>query len=166
MKKIVSLIICLSIIFTYTSSIKAEGNIDWDFENGILTVFGIGAIKDCNNSKDSVFYEKKEEIKEIVIQKGITEIGNWVFADCINLEKITIPNTITRIGDRAFYNCVKIEYIKIPSSVKEIGNGAFNGCISVKRVDLSDGLSVIGDSAFMNLPNLSGIMIPKTVDSL
>ena len=50
-------------------------------EDGTLVISGAGAIE------KNAFY-KRQDIKEIVIEKGITEIGQNVFSNCSNLQKI------------------------------------------------------------------------------
>ena len=43
-------------------------------------------------------------IKKVIIEDGITGIGNSTFSQCSNLTDIVIPKSVTRIGSYAFYN--------------------------------------------------------------
>ena len=70
----------------------------------------------------------------LVIPKGITEIGFKAFNDCTSLESVTIPAGVTEIGANAFKDCTSLESVTIPASVKAIRSGAFSGCENIKTV--------------------------------
>ena len=53
-------------------------------EDGTLTISGTGAMWDYTNSGDSVFDSYKDEIYKVIIQEGITRIGEYVFGGWIN----------------------------------------------------------------------------------
>lgn len=46
------------------------------------------------------------------------------FADCENLRAVVIEDGITSIGDYAFFNCTSLKELTIPESVKEFGTNA------------------------------------------
>lgn len=53
-----------------------------------------------------------------------------------NLE---IPRGITEIGDYAFYNCIQLTSVTVNSGIKSIGSSAFEGCYKLLEViNLSD----------------------------
>lgn len=65
--------------------------------------------------RDQRFIERKEkakkcagQIKTILIQQGISQIGEWAFYGCTNLESIFIPESVSLIENAAFYNCLNI----------------------------------------------------------
>lgn len=57
-----------------------------------------------------------EQVKEIVIDGNITEIGAYAFADFSNLTSITIPERVTYIGRGAFYNCPSLTSVTLNSN--------------------------------------------------
>ena len=69
-----------------------------------------------------------EEVKELVIPNGVTEIGSYTFSGCTSLTSATITNSVTSIGERAFQSCRSLTSVTIPDSVTEIGYKAFEGC--------------------------------------
>ncbi len=84
------------------------------------------------------WYEFRDRIKTVVIDDNITRIGNWAFADCVNLESIDIRQRkvvtdsgytnykgVSKIGEGAFYGCTSLEYVVLPSSVREVWSYAF-----------------------------------------
>ena len=56
----------------------------------------------------------------------ITNIDNFAFRYCENLQYITIPDTVEYIGRYSFYGCKSLSRIDIPESVEYIGQYAFN----------------------------------------
>ena len=56
-----------------------------------------------------------KSFETIEIYEGITEIGNRVFVDCINLKSITIPASVLKIGDTPFSGCINLININVAS---------------------------------------------------
>ena len=46
-----------------------------------------------------------DNLKEIIFEKGTTQIAKGMFANNESIEQISIPDTVTLIGDQAFLNC-------------------------------------------------------------
>ena len=134
-----------------------EGNLTWKlYADGTLNISGTGAMKDYTNynssdSQSPVF--GNDTIKNVVIEDGVTSIGNYAFWSCSSLTSITIPKSVTSIGDRAFYNCSSLTSITIPDSVIGIGNYAFSSCTKLKTISLGCG-SALKKSDFGNQANL------------
>ena len=86
------------------NTIHAE--ITWTLSNdGTLTISGT-SMQDYANNNNAPWYSQQDKIKKVVIENGVTSIGNWAFYACENLTYITIPNSVTSIGVFAFYNCI------------------------------------------------------------
>lgn len=140
-----------SIIKTYWN----EGDLTWTLTaDGTLTISGKGAMKnyDANNSPVA---QKTDSVKKVVIQEGVTSIGDYAFFDCSNLTDITIPESVTSIEECAFQNCSSLTDITIPGSVTSIGEGAFQGCSSLTSIEISSSVTSIGDDAFYGTPWLT-----------
>ena len=105
-------------------------------DDGTLTISGNGKMKDWRNSSDEAWDSNRKNIKNVIINNGVTSIGNFAFSDCTSLTNITIPNSVTSIGDYAFYGCENLINITIPNSVTSIGNDVFNGCISLTSINV------------------------------
>lgn len=84
----------------------AEGVTAQFTDNGhygfILTVSGNGAIPDYNTAKDAPWYSKSGRVTEIVIEEGITAIGNNAFTKCGVVELVVVPTTVVNIGKDCF----------------------------------------------------------------
>lgn len=98
------------------------GEITWTFENGILTVSGSGALDD-NTQWD----EYDDIIIEVVVEEGITSIGDSIFRGVDNLTSVILPKSVRRIGDYAFTNCELLKNISTTGSIIDVGRLAFYG---------------------------------------
>ncbi len=65
---------------------------------------------------------------QVVIEEGITGIGDSAFNNYKDLVSVVIPDGVTEIGYYAFAGCEKLTEVEIPASVIRIGQGAFGGC--------------------------------------
>ena len=124
MKKLLTLI-TLSIIAL--NAIHAE--ITWSLSNdGILTISGTD-MPNYSSYSYVPWYSKRATIKNVIIENGVTNIGNYAFYNCSNLTSVTIPESVTSIGNYAFYSCSSLTAISIPNSATSIGSLAFAWCI-------------------------------------
>lgn len=57
---------------------------------------------------------------DVVIPKGVWEIGWAAFANCRSLTSVVIPEGVTEIGGNAFDGCTNLTNVTIPESVNEI----------------------------------------------
>lgn len=116
----------------------AGENATWKLKSGVLTISGTGAISvdtEVNyrypvsstsgwysySSSDNSWKPIREEVKKIVISKGITKIPASAFEHFNNLTEVTIKSGLKSIGKEAFYSCNALSKITIPSSVTSIG---------------------------------------------
>ena len=138
------------------------GDCEWSFDEstGTLTISGSGAMADYLKPWMNL------DVKNIVIENGVTVIGKNTFEDCSYLETVTIADSVTSIGDNAFAGCESMTEAVIPDSVKEIGNGAFSGCVNLSSLELGNGLTSVGLGAFTDCNNLKGVTIPESVTSI
>ena len=105
-------------------------------------------------------------IETVVLPDNITAIGNYAFAQCINLKgNVTIPNSVISIGDGAFENCNKLDgTLILPESLETIGARAFQFCKFNSQLILPSNLVSIGEEAFNWCNKLYGdLTIPNTV---
>ncbi|MGN0618078.1 MAG: leucine-rich repeat protein [Ruminiclostridium sp.] len=145
----------------------------WVYDgNGTLN---IGVIEETGAMPDNeapwLKYIGKDSIKTVVIDNGVTSIGNNAFYGCYNLKSITIPDTVESIGNEAFYGCISLESVIFDPNeenpkLTSIGDGAFNRCSSLTGITIPDGVNSIGDSAFSGCSGLTSINIPDGVNSI
>ena len=99
--------------------------------------------------------EKWAALTEVVIEDGVTEIGNQAFQGCTGLTNVTIPDSVQKIGAWAFYLCGGLKNVDIPANT-EIGNSSFRQS-GLEQVTVSGGS--VGQYAFHRNENLKTITI-------
>ena len=143
--------------------------------NYTLTISGSGAMANYGGSNQP-WYSNRTSISSIVIEDGVTYIGEHAFDGCNNayLTSVTIPASVTEIGSFAFNNCTGLATvtfasgsqltsigsyaflnsgltsITIPASVTSIGMQAFDGCSNLATVSGCEGVTYVGSYAFKN----------------
>ena len=130
----------------------SEGNVSWTFDSdtGTLTFSGSGKI--TYSWKDDVT-EYETGVSTVVINDGITSIGEWAFKDCDSLTSIAIPDSVTSIKMGAFENCDSLITITIPDSVESIVTDAFYNCNSLTSITV--------DSNNAKYSDIDGILFNK-----
>ena len=137
-----------------------EDNLTWTlYEDGTLNISGTGTMKDYDNGDNRSPVYKNSSVKKVVIEKGVTSIGNFAFSGCRSLTSITIPDNVTSIGESAFEWCSGLSSVTIPDSVTSIGESAFERCIGLSSVTIPDSVTSIGNRAFYDCTNLTTISL-------
>ena len=92
-------------------------NLTWSYDTGSrkLTVSGTGAMDDYNDS-DPPWYSYADRIRTLVIDSGVTRIGDRAFLFHESLVSVALPDTVTEIGDAAFCCCLSLSVIRLPAS--------------------------------------------------
>ena len=137
----------------------------YDESTKTLTISGIGMMTDYSLSSPTPWYGYKNDIDEIVIEDGITTIGEWSFHDC-SCKTLVIANSVTDIKKSAFYSCGQLLSITVGENVSSIETDAFSGCYSLSSLNLPISLSSIGSGAFFGCRSLSSINISRNVISI
>ena len=141
----------------------AEVEYEYDKENQILTICGDGEIGD-------VIYvlgpADREELQQVIINDGITGIGDGVFSGCSSLSSVTIGNSVTFIGDHAFAGCWSLSSVTIPNSVTSIGVNAFGHCTGLSSITIPNSVTSIGDYAFDGCQQLTSVIIGSGVQTI
>ena len=176
-KRILSLLlviimtISLGVVAFADEAIVASGNcganddkLTWTLtSNGTLTISGEGEMKDY---ADGEWEDRKSEIKKIVIESGVTEIGCSAFTDCTSLTDVVIPDSVTCIDNSAFLRCTNLNEISLPDSVIRLGSGVFEDCTNLKSVRLPQNLTSIPYRFFFGCSRLKSISLPDSVTQI
>ena len=133
---------------------------------GILTISGSGDMRNYSDSTSNgaPWNTYREQINAVVLEPGITSIGDYAFTKFDNLTDIQIPDSVTSIGEWAFYDCGDLTSVKIPACVASIGERAFYKCKGLTRADISAGN--VGNYAFYNCTGLTSVTIQDDVHSI
>ena len=110
--------------------------------DGTFTVSGKGEMKNYSSSSNRAYNSRANEIKKVVINEGVTRIGDYAFYGCTSLSSVNIPESITSIGWGAFIECTSLNSINIPESVTSIGEGEFKGCTSLSSIKIPKSVKI------------------------
>ena len=132
----------------------------FDEATGTFTISGEGAMYDYEMQSSPWF--NNSNIRQVIINDGITHIGNNFFRYSRSLTSIDIPNSVTTIGDGAFALCKDLTSIEIPNSVTTIGEQAF-GWSGLTSIEIPNSVTTIGNSAFDGCTGLTSVTIGNSV---
>ncbi len=128
---------------------------------GTLTISGAGAMPDFESAEGQPWKEFNAQIRKVVIENGVTRIGNCAFWNC-GVLSAEIPSSVTMIGNSAFRGSSLVS-VTVPSSVKTIGDSAFQSCTNLSQVNISEGVEIITQNAFQSCTNLKSITLPASI---
>ena len=120
-----------------------DGTVNWVFtDDGTLTFSGTGSVPSASiwgkDIKDNKNVAEISNVKNVIINNGITGISDSAFNGCLNLISISIANGVADIGTAAFMNCSSLANITIPKSVTSIGELVFYGCSCLTSIDVAN----------------------------
>ena len=193
MKKVISLFLSLAMLLSIVSVVDFSAYADvqrgscgdnvtysLDTETGVLTISGTG------DMYYGPFYENTN-IKSVIIESGVTSIGDEAFSGCRSLTNVTIPDSVTSIGDDAFYGCyftsenfVNNSNVELDDSSKPtiVDTDAGGFCIkdnelvnmrptyAIGEITIPDSVTSISDYAFNDCTSLTSVTIPDSVTSI
>ena len=160
-----------------------------DTDTGVMTISGSGKMADYASADKQPWVGQRENIKHLVVENGVTTIGNNAFkyctklidADmskalslssistsfwgCKGLESVELNEGLKTIGGSAFNHCENLKSIHIPSTVTNIGSWCFQYCEELEEVTFAGNsqLTAIEGATFYNCTKLKKITIPKSV---
>ena len=133
---------------------------------GVMTISGTGAMMDFNGQNDQPWKDNRSVITSVVIESGVTTIGNYAFMGCTNLSSLSISNTVTKIGQNSFYNCARLSSVTIPGSVTIIGYQAFVNCTDLETFTVEgNSLESVENSVFQSSEKLTSLSFPSSLKS-
>ena len=151
MKKIFTLLSCMLLFLCLmpaecadaaqtVASGKCGTNATWTYySDGVLRINGSGSMADyqLSGGNDPRPYGQYLTLAtKIVVNNGITRIGDSAFSGFIQAASVQIADSVTTIGTGAFLGS-GIQTLTIPASVKSISSEAFELCTSLREVEIN-----------------------------
>ncbi len=185
MKIVLVLAIAIALCFSLTviswadetdeSGVIAEGtcgdDLNWVLmDDGVLTISGTGDMDDYSSIGPWSLY--RSSVTEVIVEEGVTSVGDRAFNGCTELERITLPEGLTTIGVR-FLSGTAVESITLPASLTSVHtslnmntgrSGPFSSA-ALKEVIFADGTTEIPTWVLCK-SNVETVVIPDTVTSL
>lgn len=187
-----SLFICMGALAGNNGTIG--DNLQWSFADGTLTISGTGEMEHAEGNSGYAWGTDNQSldrslIKKIVVEEGVTTLGEYIFWDCESLTDVKLPKTLTALRKECFKKCTALKSITLPDNISLIEESAFEGCSSLetvtfpkslkevhaqafyccnlKKVDLSQTqVETIGSAAFAQNAHCEEVYLPKTLKTL
>ena len=140
------LFLTLLIIYSFGQDGKCGDNCYFYVINETLIINGTEKMNDYDDFNH--FYNYHDKITTIIIEEGITSIGNYVFESFYRLTNVEISNSVKIIGENSFEFCEMLKNIKFGNSIEIIKKSAFKYCRNLKIINLPNSLITIEDYAF------------------
>lgn len=141
-----------------------------------LTISGTGNMHNYMGENTRPWQSYANDISSVVINSGITSIGDFAFIRLTQLSSVSISNSVKSIGSTAFYGCSNLTSITIPSSVKSIDFTSFNACTNLSTIKVESGNTVYDSRSNCNgiiktstntlLTGCKNTVIPNTVTAI
>ena len=163
-KRFFTIVLCLILILSASAfaapSVFGEtagavsgvsGDCQWSFnpDSGELRVFGKGRMADYEAMSYTPWYEYRKQISSVVIENGVTYVGEECFANCPINKYIELADTVTEVGSMAFSGNDAVTEIKMSQNLETIDFSAFSE-LGVKELTLPKSLKAVSVDAFLN----------------
>ncbi len=180
MKKILSFCLVLLMIFSsvplsgnlgslFTLEVSAAeivdsgsfGSLQWSYDDeGTLTISGEGKMV-AQQYFEIPWFTKRAELKTVIIEDGVQNIGNFAFQNCTELTSVTVPTSVTAIEKSAFEGCSSfgtIYYAGAESQWNEIEIGTDNDSLinATKSFAIIEG--ICGDNLYWVFDESTGTL--------
>ncbi|MBR5468642.1 MAG: leucine-rich repeat protein, partial [Firmicutes bacterium] len=149
-----------------------DNGILWSFyDDGELFIYKadsmpITDMPDYTDDNLPPWYSYFEQITSIVLDVGVSSVGDYAFYGLKNAETVEIREEITSIGDSAFYNCENLEEFELYESIETLGDSCFYGCRGFESIEIPSKVTEIPGAAFMFCTNLEELILPEGITSI
>ena len=156
--------VCLAGSMAYTAKVTAEETaVTYTYENGTLTFRGTGAIEKQTDGEENPWRSYKDTATNLVVEMGITEIGDSAFSGFTKLQKISLPKGLKLLGDNCFEKCSSLTSVDIPRRVTTWRDYCFKDCTSLTSVSigrvLQEDTAAVGENPFLGDKALESITV-------
>ena len=156
--------VCLAGSMAHTARVMAEETaVTYTYENGTLTFRGTGAIEKQTDGEENPWRSYKDTATNLVVEVGITEIGDSAFSGFTKLQAISLPKGLKLLGDNCFEKCSSLTSVDIPRRVTTWRDYCFKDCTSLTNVSigraLQDDTVAVGENPFLGDKALESITV-------
>ncbi len=113
-------------------------NVKWEYNDKTLTIRGNGDMYnfDIIDNRPPWWYHSyitQNDVEKLIIEDGVTSIGDTAFLGFTSLTDLDIANSIKTIGSLSFGNCHSLPKFHIPDSLEILSPQAFTICLALKE---------------------------------
>lgn len=108
---------------------------------------------------------KGYKVKNIVIEDGITYIGDWAFYR-VCVDEITVPEGVEATGMFCFRYSPTLKVLNLPDSLKILDDFAISRNYLLHTINLGNGLEKVGTAGFNRNTALKSLVLPESCTSV
>ena len=171
MKKLMALFLTLAVCagaFCFSASAAESGSfgdLAWSLQDGVLTISGNGDMEELGMFSPEQWLVFADDITSVVIENGVTRIGNFAFLGCDNLVSVSLPEGLTEIGEFAFQSCDVLTDIELPQSLQTIKTGAFTMC-GITEITVPASVTTFEEAVFEACTALETVVFECTLTEI
>ena len=169
-KKVLSFLVTLSLLVSQVFCVVAEdtNGILWNYDeaSGTLTVSGTGDMEDFSDSSDAPWYINKSGITAVIVEDGVTSVGDNAFSSYTALKTVHIGKDVVSIGNYAFESCRMLGKVTFgdESALQTIGRSAFEYCGGLTSFTVPENVSKINSYCFDSCYSLAEVYNKSSLD--
>ncbi len=150
-----------------SASGSCGANVTWTLsDSGVLTLSGTGDMTNATGTGKSQFYAYRNSIKSIVVEDGITSVGDWAFEYCKYVTSVSLPSTLKTIGRQAFADCYELTEVDLPLGLTSISSYAFSDCKKLATMTVPDSVIEMESGVFFRDSALEEVVLSRNVEVL
>lgn len=138
-------------LYAHWIPVAADAAQGWALQDGTLIITVQGAMQDYTSARETPWFSDRADIRKIVVQNGVTSIGDYAFYGCENVTSVTLPGTVTQIGKLAFYGCKGLTSLDLPESVAVVEDYAFAKASGLKTITFHGSAPLFGAGIFADV---------------
>ena len=176
-RRIIALALCLCICLSVGTSAAGAAetetsgtcgqNLTWTLDSeGVLTISGEGKMENYGSGSTTPWADCREAIRSVIIEEGVTSVGDYAFDAYSLMKKVTLPSTLEQIGASAFTYCSGLTELAVPENVTVIETAAFRGCLGVTEFVLPPKLTCVEDEVFFGCVSLKRVTLPLSITEI
>lgn len=117
-----------------------HGDVRYSYSDGVLQISG-GAMNDYSADSLPAWASYKSVARTLIINNGVTKIGNYAFYGFENIKNVVIADSVTSIGKKSFSGCGRLSAIVLGDNINNVAEDAF---------DINTSVCVSNTSCFSN----------------
>lgn len=113
-------------VLSFTFSAFAS-DVDWSYNatNHTLYITGSGNMQNYDDEYSIPWSDYSNEIENVVIESGVTSIGDYSFSGLKKLAGVNIADTVTSVGINAFAFCPMLNELYFGKNIISIADSSF-----------------------------------------
>ena len=179
----------LAVLFAISAPVRADSfyaegdcgeNVTYMLKSdGTLVISGTGPMADYSPESPAPWHNLRLRVKSVVIEAGVTAIGDYAFDFCVYITDVTIPASVTHIGANAFDRISYLDNLHLPDLstwlnmslenfksnplVDSYEGNMYIGGQLLTEIVIPQGTTEIMDYAFHSLTDVTSVSIPESV---